>query len=328
MASELGNHPDLEEWRRKKMVVPPHLKPKVALGQKTVYQNQNGSRKEKVYQGLQPKYYRNSSGLQPFLDQLKGRILTNQMILRAPSGIYTWILKRGNVHISPLRSNQEIGSLHANMDMLTTINEDMGNTKEKPEAAGEMLIVNEGGEARQIFYNLQSGTFSEPLFSCRARTLGEQRGMNKKELRKRMGELKMECREPLLHEIEPKLLQAIGLDRKQLRFLDCSPETDQMLEQIPFLQGHFDHGPCKDDDGYVEGLAGKNLIRRLNHISSLENIGVFNTYFTEDVPSSKRKSNQMAVHSIPTKIGKTVGGRTRRRHRLLRKHKKTRRNLK
>jgi hypothetical protein len=319
------------------MLVPPHLKPKVTLGQKTVYQNQNGTRKEKVYQGLRPTFYRNSSGLQPFLNQLKGRILTNQMILSAPTGVYTWILKRGNVHISPLRTNQEIGSLHANMDMLTATEEDMGDKREKPEAAGEMLIVNDRGgqgQVRQIFYNLQSGTFSEPLFSCRARTLGEQRGMNKKELRKRIGDLKMECRQPLLQEVEPKLLQAIGLTPPQLRFLDCSPEMDRILEEIPFLQGRFDHGPCKDEDGYVELLAGKNLIRRLNLTSSLENVGVFDTYFTEEVPSSKRKSNQIAVGPIPipnvlpSKVGKTMGGRRTRFRKKRSGYKKSRKNLK
>jgi hypothetical protein len=110
---------------------------------------------------------------------------------------------------------------------------------------------------------------------------------------------------------------------------------DQILEGIPFLQGRFDHGPCKEEDGYVEPLAGKNLIRRLNLTSLVENVGVFDTYFTEEAPSSKRKSNQIAVDPVPnvlpSKVGKTMGGRKTRRTRFRQKrlgYKKSRRNIK
>ena len=310
----------LKTWRQGKIVVPPHLKPKTTLGQKTVYRNHQGAEEVKEYQGLKTEYYRRPSLLQPFLNKVKGRILTNREILGAPTGIYTWILKRGNVHITPLRSNQEIGSLHANINTLTTTNENMGNERIKPSAAGEMLIVRQDDETIHVFFNVQSGTFSEPIFTCRARALGEERGMNKKELRKHMANLRMECRQPFVDEILPILREAIGLPEGKLRFLDCSTEIDEQLKRIPLLEQDFDHGPCKEEDGYFESLAGKHLIRRVRWATPLENRENFNTYFTTELPSSKRKPNQLdpvdPLDPIPLSKKKATtkkGGRSRRK---------------
>jgi hypothetical protein len=342
MAAESNNSNELKLLKQKKMAVPPNLKPKTTLGQKTIYLGPNGSNdsKEEIqYRGLKTPYYLNPCSLQPLLNKVKSRIITNRQIKqKAQSGIYTWILKRNNVHITPLRSNQEIGSLHANIDVLTVTQENMGNNRIKPEAAGEMLIINENGHI-EIFFNLQSGTFSEPIFSCRAKEMGESRGMNKKELRKHMDSLKMECRDDIIQNAHTKIIKAIDIPSDKLHFLECNDMIDARLKEL--IPANFDHSPCKDADGYFETLAGKNLIRRVTCHTPLENREIFNTYFTTEKPESKpnlkRKSNKISgppVNNPPVNNSnkpsaskkpltvngvKTLGGRqniTRRKRRI------------
>jgi len=301
------NSPELQLWKQQKMVRVPNLKPKTALGQKTVYIN-SGVEVEKQFQELKSEYYNTPSTLQPFLKIVKDRILTNIQILNAPSGIYTWILKNGKIHATLLRTNQEIGSLHTNIDVLSITNQNhaMGNSRPKPEAAGEMLILNDG-ENINILYNLQSGTFSEPTFTCRAKALAEERGItNKKQLREQMASLKISCRQPFIDEIQPKIESAIGITRDRIRFLDCHPDIDTILGSIPFLQGVFDNTPCKDDDGYFESIAGKNLIRRLKLYTSPQNITNLNKYYTtEKRPTKKRGSNTISKIALNGSINTT-----------------------
>lgn len=50
-----------------------------------------------------------------------GRIVKNEQIISAVPGIYTWILRgSGNIYASKTVTKQEIGTLHQNLDLLTT----------------------------------------------------------------------------------------------------------------------------------------------------------------------------------------------------------------
>jgi hypothetical protein len=72
------------------------------------------------------------------------------------NGIYTWIIKDdGTMYLSKTLSNQEIGSLHANLDIFT------GDSNVV--AAGELKRVGE-----TIEYNLRSGTYMEHVITTNA----------------------------------------------------------------------------------------------------------------------------------------------------------------
>jgi len=246
-------------------------------------------------------------------------MITNNDILKKAEGgtIYTWILKRDNVHILPLRSNQEIGSLHAELDLLTTVYQNMGDNRVKPDAAGELVISKDKEDKEdkedktEIYFNLQSGTFMAPKYDEAVKAvIGTTSGISKQ----KKTEIKQRFTKPFLYgnkhnydtcedikeddnSIILKLSKAIGIHCKNLHFLDCSDQIDSNLrDQIDsklreILPNNFDHSACRDDNEYNESIAGKNLIRRYNHITNPENRRIFNTYFT----TKKRKPNNNSL---------------------------------
>jgi len=71
-------------------------------------------------------------------------------------GVYTWIIKDdGTIYLSKTLSNQEIGSLHANLDIFT------GDSNVV--VAGELKRVGD-----TIEYNLRSGTYMEHVITTNA----------------------------------------------------------------------------------------------------------------------------------------------------------------
>ena len=77
----------------------------------------------------------------------KDKMLVNDQIRDARNGIYSWLLKEGGLAILPVESEQEIGSVHANLWSWTPT---LGQVR----AAGEL---EKNGSS--IIYNLQSGSF-------------------------------------------------------------------------------------------------------------------------------------------------------------------------
>lgn len=339
MAAEWNLSGNLGNIIRRKMVRMPNLTPKTKLGQRTLGKDPATT---KQYQELKSEYYASASADQPsetraalntFIRHLRGRILTNNQLLAAPSGIYTWIIKRGNIYASPLMTNQEIGSLHINIDTLTINANNLGainrntlkNIKNKngaiqraiPNSAGELLLTRavDGVEVAdgpiRIYFNIQSGTFSEPLLKCRVKTLAEQRGINTKSNKNAASQLKMECRDGLLDQISQTMSAVIGVPLDQIRFLHCDESIQRELEAVPLLnQGDYQFGPCREDEDYFESLAGRNLIRRVAMYTSSTNRNKLNTYFT-NVPrvssygkAPKPKTKKNTPYSEPKKGGK------------------------
>jgi hypothetical protein len=76
-------------------------------------------------------------------------------LTRAENGIYTWIIKDdGKMYLSKTLGNQEIGSLHVNLDMYS------GDANVV--AAGELKK-----EGDTVTYNLRSGTYMEKVIKTR-----------------------------------------------------------------------------------------------------------------------------------------------------------------
>ncbi len=79
------------------------------------------------------------------------RIVTNGKLIDAYPGIYTWILRAsGNIYAAKIITKQEIGTLHANLDMLTIDDDDSPII-----AAGEFLKKDDG----TFQFNLLSGSY-------------------------------------------------------------------------------------------------------------------------------------------------------------------------
>lgn len=89
------------------------------------------------------------------------RLVTNEQMLEAKAGLYTWILRgSGNIYALKTLSKQEIGTLHANLKLLTD------STDSTPiEAAGELEIIKEESFAPPtVIFNLLSGTYMAKKF--------------------------------------------------------------------------------------------------------------------------------------------------------------------
>jgi hypothetical protein len=322
-----------------RMGVPPNLKPKTRFNQHTVGKDPNTSVQ---YGSLKSAYVEKPHQLKNYVRHLKSTIKMDRAILEAEEGIYTWILKRGHLYATKLVTNQEIGTLHSNLDALTLhrnnikhINKNTlknGRTNDtKPTVAGELLLVtapkgaheaqDEKDPSVRLYFNIQSGTFSEPLIRKCAIELGLSRGLNEKQLRRVPATLKHECRDDIAQRVQQELARLTGLPAEQVRFLSCSEEIQRELEAVPFLQGVYTHGPCQDGNEYHENIAGRNLIRRFMAYTSVANQGLLNMYFNIKPAENasllgKRSTPNTSVVSNATqsqkKPRKKTGGKTKK----------------
>jgi len=90
---------------------------------------------------------------QEIIEKFKARMLSD--LTRAEDGIYTWIIKDdGKMYLSKTLGNQEIGSLHVNLDMYSG--------EANVVAAGELKK-----EGDTVTYNLRSGTYMEKVIKTR-----------------------------------------------------------------------------------------------------------------------------------------------------------------
>lgn len=89
------------------------------------------------------------------------RLVTNEQLLEAKPGIYTWILRRsGNFYAIKIITKQEIGTLHLNLKLLTDLYD-----PSDIEAAGELeIIIEEKYVPPTIIFNLLSGTYMVKKF--------------------------------------------------------------------------------------------------------------------------------------------------------------------
>jgi hypothetical protein len=89
------------------------------------------------------------------------KLITNEQLLNAKSGLYTWILRKsGNFYAIKSITQQEVGTLHANLKLLTD-SFDSSNI----EGAGELEIIKEENFVPpSIIFNLLSGTYMSKKF--------------------------------------------------------------------------------------------------------------------------------------------------------------------
>ena len=85
------------------------------------------------------------------VEYFKAKMLVGDAIRGAKDGIYSWLLKEGGLAMIPVESEQEIGSVHANLWSWTP-------TLGRVLAAGELEK-----HGTNIDYNLQSGSFMRPV---------------------------------------------------------------------------------------------------------------------------------------------------------------------
>jgi hypothetical protein len=117
----------------------------------TQYKNENGTPKSILFKGS-----KNKEKMQRVHNYFTSRLILNEAFAEAPDGIYTWLMKivpvSGMLFVAGLtKSNQELGTLHSNLDKLT----------EKGSVLGAGELIKENGSIR---YNLQSGSYMEDAF--------------------------------------------------------------------------------------------------------------------------------------------------------------------
>ena len=88
--------------------------------------------------------------LESALEWFKAKVVRDAALADAADGIYSWLWKEGGLVAIPVESQQEIGSVHANLWSWTP-------TLGRVVAAGELRK-----EGSRVMYNLQSGSFMKP----------------------------------------------------------------------------------------------------------------------------------------------------------------------
>ena len=285
---------------RRKMVRYPDLQPKTKFGQRTV-RSTNG--RSTQYSRLRSSYYESPSKLASFLAFLRERVVSDSIVegehhtengglARAEEGVYSWILKNKRLYASRLITNQEIGTLHADLNTLTLEEEDMGEqgidpvdltnrrrAERKPVAAGELLLVRSEAEQGgvRVYFNLQSGTYSEKLLrQCGLRRMGRSgRGVRVPK------EVYRACLEEMVENTRAEMARLTGIPEGRIQFLSCAGDAQDPdpLEEVDFLRGMYQGGPCRDDDDYAESQAGRSLLRRYRAVTSPEHMEQLNRYF-------------------------------------------------
>jgi len=104
------------------------------------------------------------------------RLLIDDQVRAAPDGIYCWLLreKEGERHVYAMKviSEQEIGSLHNFIFILTSDRSHPLTFEERFVDAAQVLAA---GELRvregEAMWNLQSGSFMEPIFGIKSLAL-------------------------------------------------------------------------------------------------------------------------------------------------------------
>lgn len=150
------------------------------------------------------KSIRTQENIQKTINYFSKRILFNEQLLEAATGLYTWILRKsGNLFAARTISKQEIGTLHINLKELTDKIDDSDIY-----AAGEFQI-----DLPIIKFNLLSGTFMAKKF----------RNANK-----------IELRNELVEKVEKKLksLSLANVTAVKPVFLECNDATCSEEELI------------------------------------------------------------------------------------------------
>lgn len=89
--------------------------------------------------------------------ELEPLLLRNEQIVEAEPGIYTWIIKNGILYAARIITQQEIGTLHLDLDRQTSIGK--SDYKQNIFSAGELKVSSSQGKP-VIHFNLQSGTYT------------------------------------------------------------------------------------------------------------------------------------------------------------------------
>jgi hypothetical protein len=196
----------------------------------------------------------------------------NTNILNDPSpGVYTWILKqiddRDYFIAAKTISNQEIGSLHINLDKLTK------GDKKNVKAAGELLLTADN----VIYFNLSSGTYMATK-SANNITSAKERVIKHLESLIYLGEKPFENK---VFFLDNELASSINIDNK--------------IKEINDVSGYDYIIPSKEHNAPIlpnEEITGYQLLERFTIISRVNNKNTFNAYLKYNTTNKTNKANK------------------------------------
>jgi hypothetical protein len=244
------------------------------------------------------------------------RMLTDNQIPDAPEGVYCWILREteGERHVYAMKviSEQEIGSLHNFLFVLTsdrsiplTFEERFINAAEVI-AAGELRIRNQN-EERDISWNLQSGSFMEPIFGIKS-----------------LAQIK-----PRTYKTAAQLATEIAdkLERRAALVEIVSEHLPGHFAEVdlPPVMAPFRNAGVSAYVGAVsQALGGEHLLQGESIITSANNMGMLRGLLSSDTPKRKELSRggwRRSVCSTNTPLSHKTH-RARRTHKRRRTHRR------
>lgn len=210
------------------------------------------------------------------------RMLTDNQIRDAPEGVYCWILREteGERHVYAMKviSQQEIGSLHNFLFVLTsdrsvplTFEERFINAAEVI-AAGELRIRIQN-EERDISWNLQSGSFMEPIFGIKSLA----------QIKPRTYKTAAQLATEITHKLERRkaLVEIVS---------EHLPGHFAAVELPPVMKPFRNAGVSAYVRAVSQALGGEPFLHGDLIITSANNMGMLRALLSSDTPKRKEPS--------------------------------------
>lgn len=257
--------------------------------------------------------FQSVSDYKKFISVFRKRLLKDDEVKDAPNGRYCWILRKKNdkfrIYAMKVITKQEIGSLHNFIYILSSNPGPLLGEDDKFKDAKEVIAAGElhvKGENR--LFNLQSGSFMEPIFgikSCQpipGRLIHKTRAMLMEERKE-----KKEKRDTLVAQVAP-LLDATFAS------VDL-PEPDNPLEKAAVT---------KYAKSVSDALGGMPFIQDAHIITSKSNMVLLRSFMSTEPQvwkanrppeqSKKRKGHEPAPNPPIPKLSNSSAKRAKQSH--------------
>jgi hypothetical protein len=233
------------------------------------------------------------------IEAFQPRMLVDDQIHNAPDGKYCWILreKEGVRHVYAMKviCEQEIGSLHNFIFLLSSEDGPLLGEDDKFKDAKEVIAAGElevTGAKRE--FNLQSGTFMEPIFRMSAWQPIHGRRIPK-------------TQEMLVAEIKEKEKEVAARAAQVARFLSADQLATFAYMSPPTPVGSLTRTNIVEHVKSVsEALGGRPFIKGAQIMVSENNMGFLHSLLSTDLPECQRPLHVSTFKNAKTPYAKHV----------------------
>lgn len=233
------------------------------------------------------------------IEAFQPRMLVDEQVRVAPDGKYCWILREKEgvrrVYAMKVICEQEIGSLHNFIFLLSSEDGPLLGEDDKFKDAKEVIAAGElevTGAKRE--FNLQSGTFMEPIFRMSA-------------WQPILGRRIPKTKEMLVAEIKEKEKEVAARAAQVARFLSADQLATFAYMSPPTPVGSLTRTNIVEHVKSVsEALGGRHFIKGAQIMVSENNMGFLHSLLSTDLPECQRPLHVSTFKNAKTPYAKHV----------------------